>query len=489
MMSDPLRHFDAERGGATLEDAVDLPVASLDWRNGIDRFAAHWRGRRIGVVGLARSGVAACRLLHAMGCDVRISELKTTDATRAQAQALREAGVERIELGDHHREFFADCEAMIVSPGVPESALPITWAEHDGVPILSEIEFAFRFCPSPIIAVTGTNGKSSVVTLIARVLTAAGKTAVTCGNIGIPFSSMIQTLTPESIVVLEVSSFQLLRCDRFRPEVGVLLNIGTNHLDRHPDFDSYAKAKARLFQSQLPTDYAVLNAGDPAIRRVASEIVSQPVWFGGAVDQNPARFRLAPATRELLADNLQAVVQVGRVRQIGDPLIYQAIREFRGLEHRLEHVATVSGVHIINDAKSTTPESSLYALGRCPGPVVVILGGKDKGLDFSMLRPALADPRVRGIVLIGQTRPALRAALDGLPVQEAESLDAALRVAMGCAASGETVLFSPACASFDMFTNFEERGRIFKTLVQQLQDQTKDHGPRTTDPCARSVDS
>ena len=436
---------------------------------GLDQCGADWAGRRVVVVGLARSGVAACRLLQQAGSRVRVTELRRNDATQQFAEELSQAGVEAVELGDHRRELLEGCEIMVVSPGVPETTLPIQWAHEHGVPIVSEVELAFRFCPAPIIAVSGTNGKSTAVTLIHNLLTACGRSSVVCGNIGIPFSSMIPSLQPEMTVVLEVSSFQLLGCERFRPSIGLLLNLGTNHLDRHPDRAHYVAAKARLFQRQTADDYAVLNHTDPEVVEIGRRVAAQRVWFGDSGLENSPRFRLHPSTCRALPANLQAVLQVGRILGIPDPLTHQIIREFKGLEHRIEYVATIRGVTYLNDAKSTTPESCLYALGRCAGPVVAIVGGKDKGLDFQSLQATLTQLRIRGVVLIGETRPTLRALLNGSShVRECDRLDEAVRVAAELARPGDTVLFSPACASFDMFKNFEERGTRFKACVRDL---------------------
>ena len=437
--------------------------------SGIDRCGVDWQGRTVLVVGLGKSGVAACRLLRRLGCHVRVSELRDSEELRGVADRLRESGVEQVELGCHSRRVLKGCDAVVVSPGIPESALPLRWALAGGVPVLSEVELAFRFCMAPVVGVTGTNGKSSVVTLIQRALETAGRPSVACGNLGIPFSAVLPSVTTNTIAVVEVSSFQLLWCEEFRPAIGVLLNLGVNHLDRHADRDSYIAAKARLFHRQTPQDYAVLNGGDPAVVNLSKRLVSQRVWFGTG-GENPPRFRLDPATCRVLPENAQAVLQVGRVMGVPDSLIYQVIREFRGLEHRCEYVATIRGVRVVNDSKSTTPESLLYALERYPGPVVPIVGGKDKGLDFSPLAGALTQERIRGVILLGESRPRLKALLNGhSAVRECEMLDDAVRAAIGLAHPGDTILFSPACASFDMFRNFEERGQRFKQLVGQLE--------------------
>ncbi len=464
----------SSNNGHAANGAAGVP-ASMATRlsDGIDRFGVDWRGRSVGVVGMARSGMAAYELLRQVGARISISDRNQDAATQQVAERLRQSGVEHIELGHHSRGIFDDCDVLVVSPGVPESAAPIRWAIENGTPIISEVELAFRFCNAPIIAVTGTNGKSSVVTLIDKMLRARGKPSVACGNLGIPFCSVIPSLTPDTTVVLEISSFQLVWCDQFRPNVGVLLNLGSNHLDRHPDHESYVMAKARLFDRQSPHDFAVLNSRDPAVSKLGERMRAQRGWFGApeGAEAGPqaARFVIDAATHRALPENMQAVLQVARILDIPDPFSYQTIREFRGLEHRIEYVETIRGVRVINDSKSTTPESCLYALTRCGGHIVLILGGKDKGMDFRILQPVLQQERIRGIVLVGDARPALRGLFQGsLKVREAETFDGAVRAAVAAAHAGDTVLFSPACASFDMFRNFEERGRVFKQLVRQL---------------------
>lgn len=439
-------------------------------REGIDRTGRCWQGRRVTVVGLARSGVAAATLLHEVGCDVTVTEARPADALAETLVPLRLLGVRHIETGGHTRAAVEDAELVVTSPGVAESSPPLAWAAERRIPVMSEIELAYLFCPARIVAVTGTNGKSTTVTLVAEVLKAAGRQAVACGNLGIPFSSVIHRLTPESTAVVEVSSFQLNRCEAFHPGIGVLLNIGRNHLDRHHDVAAYLAAKARLFQRQTPQDWAVLNAADPRLVPLARRMAGRVVWFGEG-SENPPAYHLDAGTVRALSESGQAVLQVSRLLGVPDPLTWQVMRSFRGLEHRLEYVGTVRGTHFINDSKSTTPDSLLFALRRTGGDIAVIMGGRDKGLDFRPLVEALHAPRVKGVVLIGESRSRLKALFNGTPnVQESQDLPAAVRQAKQLAGPGGTVLFSPACASFDMFKNFEHRGRVFKDIVHTLDE-------------------
>jgi len=449
------------------EEATEEGQAAAAGVSSVDRFGVEWRGRRIGVVGLGKSGMAAARLLRRVGADVLASDAQDNEALRGNAAQLRRLGVERLALGRHESAWFDGCDALIVSPGVPESAPPLQWACQAEVPILSEVELAFRLCPAPMVAVTGTNGKSSAVTLLERLMRTAGRSAVACGNVGVPVSDVVPSVTAETTLIVEVSSFQLLWCHAFRPTIAVLLNVGTNHLDRHPNRSSYLAAKTRIFQRQTPHDYAVLNYQDPETVAIGQTLKAQRVWFGEGAPNHP-RWTLDPATCRALPRNWQAVLQTARILDLPDPLTYQVMREFRGLEHRLEYVTTVNGVRIINDSKSTTPESVLYALEQCVGSVVPILGGRDKGLNFRLLAPALQQARIRGTVLIGESRASMRALFEGCcPIREGRTLPEGIVCALGLAKPGDTVLFSPGCASFDMFRNFEERGRIFKQLIRR----------------------
>jgi len=432
-----------------------------------DRVGRSWAGRRVAVVGLGRSGTAAVKLLIRVGAHVRATDAQSTDAVRTVGASLSARGID-VEIGRHTQRFLEGSETVVVSPGVPEHAGPLQWAIAHGLPVLSEIELAFFFCPSPIVAVTGTNGKSTVVTLLTHLLHLAGRQAVACGNLGVPFSSVVPQLTPQTVAVVEVSSFQLLHCEQFRPRIGVLLNLGTNHLDRHQDRTAYIDAKARLFQRQTPDDWAVLNALDTSVITLSERLQAQRIWFGES-RTNPPEFRLAPQTQEALPQGAQAALQVVRILGVYDPVAWQAIRSYRSLEHRQEQVATVRGVRFINDSKSTTPESLLFAFRQTRGDVVVIVGGRDKGLDFGPVVNELHNDRMKGVVLIGESRERLRALFNGrLIVRESQTLEEAVQTASSLAGPGATVLFSPACASFDMFRDFEDRGRAFKTVVEQL---------------------
>ncbi len=434
-----------------------------------DRFGESWRGRRTVVVGLGKSGIAAATWLRRIGAQVAVTEASDTPALRAVAASLGPLGVDRVELGGHTEALIRSAELVVTSPGVPETARPLQWAQRLGRPIMSEVELAYQFCPSPIIGVTGTNGKSTVVSLLADLLTAVRRPAVACGNLGIPFCSVLEQLRPDIVAVVEASSFQLVWCDRLQPMIGVLLNLGAHHLDRHRDRSGYLAAKRRLFQRQTADDWAILNGCDPELVAMGEQLPARRVWFGDNRSNAPA-FWLAPATRRALSDNAQAVLQVARVLGIPDPLTWQCLRSFHGLEHRLESVVTIRGVRFVNDSKSTSATSCRYAIAQTPGDLVVIAGGRADPHDLPGMADTLYDPRVKGLVLFGESRERLRALFNGSPaIRETASLEEAVAAAVTMARPGTTVLFSPGCVSFDLFRNFEERGRAFKTIVHRLE--------------------
>lgn len=442
----------------------------------LDIYGQSWAGRRVAVVGLGKSGMAAARLLCRVGADVRVTDLSDTPELRERCEVLKQQGVLQAELGAHSRRIVEQSEWVILSPGIRDDIPLIRWAHDEGLSILSEVELAYRFCRAPIVAVTGTNGKSTAVTLITEVLRAGHVEAVSCGNIGIPFSAVVGQLTPDHVAVVEVSSFQLLNCYRFRPHIAVLLNLGSNHLDRHGDIETYHQAKERLFRRQRSADWAVLNANDERVVALSDRIRSQCVWFG-ANRTNSGPYQLSEVSLAHLSEPAQVALQVGRLVDIPDPLSWQVIRQFKALEHRLEEVAYVQGTRFINDAKSTTPESTLHALDSTAGEVVLILGGRDKGLDEQPLLRAIAERPVKGVVLLGEVSqrwtPQMRALVNGngLQVQQAANLTEAVENAWKLAGCGGTVLFSPACASFDMFKSFEDRGRSFKQCVHALSPE------------------
>lgn len=409
------------------------------------------RGSSITIIGLARSGVACANLLYELGARVSVSEIKDSRLTRANLSQLK-SGKIQAELGRHSREFIEGRDLVVISPGVPRDALPVKLARELNIPVIGEIELGWLLCPATVIAVTGTSGKTTVTTLIARILEKQGKTAFACGNIGRPFCGEIQKMRPGDFAVLEVSSFQLEATRDFKPKLAVVLNFSRNHLDRHSSMQEYLAAKKRIFANQDKSDYLILNAQDPEVKAMAKEAASQVVYFSGQPGLNP---------------NQAALLAAGALLGIDKQLCLEVLRDFKGLEHRLEYVSEIKGVAFINDSKSTTAESTLWALENIERPVVLIAGGRDKGVDYAVIR-GLLEKKAKRVVLIGEAKEKIRQALGFKAVNDAATLEEAVGLAFSSARPGDCVLLSPMCSSFDMFRDYEERGSVFKKTVAQL---------------------
>jgi len=417
-------------------------------------------GKKVAVIGLGRSGQAAARLLVRLNASVRLSE-KSIDPQLDQdfLQWIRHHDIP-VEYG-HTQEFIIGVDLVVISPGVRIDSQPVLWARAKGIPVWAEIELAARFCPAPIIAVTGSNGKTTVTTLIKEILVRAGYHAVSAGNIGFPFCDYVLELTRDNWAVLEVSSFQLEAVDRFKPHVAVFLNFSQNHLDRHKDMQEYFQAKRRIFMNQDKDDFAILNAADGVVRFLAHELKARVLYFNGS-----------DPDEELVGSNsnFRAAYRVGRVLGIDTDICLDVCRGFPGVEHRLEKIRCINDVEFINDSKATTVEAGRWALERIDKPVIMICGGRDKQVDFSSLRD-LVSRKVKHMMVIGESQrkmiDAFQAVTDARPCHD---LAGALQEARQLARPGDCVLLSPMCASFDMFSNFEERGRTFKDLVNHLAE-------------------
>ena len=412
----------------------------------------YFKGKKILIAGFARSGLACANLLYGLGAEVFVTDNRDDDSTRSNLNRLKSKDI-KVELGVHSREFVSGKDLVIISPGIPNEALPIAWANNEGIPVISEIELAWILCPAEVIAITGTNGKTTVTTLIGKVLEAAGKRAFVCGNIGKPYCSEVDKMREGDYVTLEVSSFQLENIDTFKPKVSVILNLSRNHLDRYDGMKDYLTAKKRIFKNQDASDYLVLNYDDPVIRAIASEAKAKIAYFRKEEGLNP---------------NQSAVLQVAAILGINKDLVMKVFSEFKGVEHRLEEAAKINGVRFINDSKSTTTEATVWALNNLDEPLILIAGGREKGNDYSAVLE-LAAKKVKTAILIGEAKEKIKKAFGGaIDLQEAESLEEALNKAQALARPGDCVLFSPMCKSFDMFSNYEERGRIFKAIVSKL---------------------
>lgn len=442
-------------------------------------------GSVVTVVGLARSGVAASRFLLKQGCVVRITEVSDHPALRQAAQDLEAAGA-MVETGRHSRKFVLGSGMMVLSPGVSSSAAPAVWAGELGIPVVGELELGSWYCSGRIAAVTGSNGKSTVVTLVGEMLQEAGRDAVVCGNIGRPLTGELKRIGSKTTVVLEVSSFQMENSLSFHADVSAVLNITDNHFDRHGSFAHYREAKGRLFAYQGRRAWAVLNAdnaGSLGLRdRVRGELAlfSRRRKVPGAflqagvltLDLPNCAGPICPAA-DLPArgfhheENALAASCLAGLIGVEPQAMARVLRRFQGLPHRQERVARIRGVTFINDSKSTTVASGICAIEAAPGQVVLIAGGRDKGGDFMPLR-SLAK-KLKAAVVIGEDGPKIIASLKGtVPIHRAGDLTQAVQAAFEMAARGECVLLSPMCASFDMFRDFEERGERFTEAVREL---------------------
>jgi UDP-N-acetylmuramoylalanine--D-glutamate ligase len=445
------------------------------------------RGKRVVVVGAARSGVAAAELLVRRGAQVTLTDLRPEidDEDR-----LRGAGV-TMELGGHRPATLLDADLIVLSPGVPPRIPSVDAARNAGVPVTGELELASRWLRGRIVAITGTKGKSTTTTLTGRMLEAGGHRVLVGGNIGLALSAQVDVSTVETIHVVEASSFQLESIETFKPWIAVFLNFSPDHLDRHASVQEYADAKARIFSNQSASDWAVLNADDPAVLELAARGRARRLLFSmtegideGLViagDTIVRRTRdgdeaLVPLSsvqllgRHLVAD-VSAAAAVASLVGVDQAAMVKAVQGFKGLEHALEPVADIGGVRFVNDSKATNIEAARRAIESFDEGVVVVLGGRFKGGEFRDLLQPLAE-RHATVVAIGEARPLIREALaPAIAVHDAADMSAAVRTAFASASPGGTVVLAPACSSFDMFRDYAERGRVFKQEVLKLQDE------------------
>lgn len=436
------------------------------------------------VVGLARTGAASARFLAARGARVTVSELRPESAVSAEAAALRGLGVE-VECGGHKEASFLAADLVVLSPGVPLTLPALAKAREKGVEIISELELAWRFLRGTVVAVTGSNGKTTTAALLGRIFAQAGRHVQVGGNIGTPLISLVETACDDSVNVVEVSSFQLEAISSFRPRVAALLNITPDHLDRHASMSEYVAAKARLFGYQQGDDFAIFNADDSLSAELAPEVRAQRFWFsrqrrldvGTFLENGWLAYSNASVREKVLPrgeirlkgehnlENVLAAVCAARLLAVPAEQIRAAVAGFEGVEHRLEFVTEINGVHYYNDSKATNVDAAVKAIQAFPGNLIVILGGKDKGGDFHPLRDLLRQ-RARYVLLIGAAREKIAAQLaNGFPTEIVETLPEAVARAAALAVPGDIVLLAPACASFDQFENFEHRGRVFKEEV------------------------
>ena len=451
--------------------------------------AIELRNKRVLVVGLARTGMATALFCAARGSRLTVTDTRTESELGAAVAELRKAGVS-LELGGHRPELIQDADLVIPSPGVPADATLVQSARSKGITIWSEIELAYRFLKGRLIGITGSNGKTTTTSLIEHILRNAAFPTILAGNIGTPLISCVEKTNEKTVTVAELSSFQLELIEKFRPNISVFLNLTPDHLDRHHTLGSYGAAKARIFENQTEADGAVLNADDPGTTPYAP---TKPhlFWFsrkhrvaeGAFVRENQILFRREGIEEEVLEladiplagahnlENVLAAVAATRLAGAEPSAIAKGVRSFAGVEHRLEFVAEIGGVRFYNDSKATNVDATRKALDAFPGRILIILGGKDKGSDYTVLQEPLREKAILAL-LIGAAASKIEKQIAGsVAIEQAGTIERAVETAAHAARPGDVVLLAPACASFDQFQNYEHRGRVFKELVHQLERQ------------------
>ena len=444
------------------------------------------KGKRVLVVGLGKSGVASALFLEKRGALVAVSDAKTEEQLPQEIPLLLDHGIS-VEAGHHGERTFRDQDLIVISPGVPFDVPQLVQARALGIPVIGEVELAARYLKGKIVAITGSNGKTTTTALAGEIIAAGGRKALVGGNIGTPAISFVENSTDDSWVVLEISSFQLETIESFHPKIAVVLNVTPDHLDRHYTFENYAAAKARIFENQTADDFAVLNADNPPCVAMAAKAKAHVYWFSrlkqverGACTSGERIFWCDGTTeREIMpvseislkgshnVENMLAGVCVGILAGIQPAQIRRAIGAFKAVEHRLEYVATVRGVEYYNDSKATNVDATIKALESFTGRIHLILGGKDKGSDYSLLNSLLKE-RVKRAYTIGAAAAKIESQVRGAEVVSVGTLEAAMKRASESATPGDVVLLAPACASFDQFVSYEHRGRAFKEQVRQL---------------------
>ncbi len=445
------------------------------------------QGRKVGVIGMARSGMAAAILANRLGAEVFISDVQQAPQLDTQLARLNEHRI-RFETGGHSDRLLKS-DYLIISPGVPPDIPIVKEATRTGIPIFSEVEFAYWVCRGTVVAITGSNGKTTTTSLTGEILKAAGKPTFVCGNIGRPFAEVVQEIPEDGIAVLEISTFQLERIETFAPHIALILNLTPDHLDRHGTFEAYKKLKYRITENQASHDYLILNRQDRDSMTDQIDTEARRLTFSVENTRDSTALVL---DNKLCLRREDEVLPVVDINEIGIPgphnlqnaaaavaaaslldvpvmVMADTLRRFPGVEHRLEHVDRVAGIDFVNDSKATNVDSVTYALRSIAGPIWLIAGGKGKGASYAPVAEH-GRGKIRGLVLIGQARQEMFNELGKVfPTEFAESLQDAVRMAFAGARAGDTILLSPACASFDMFESYEERGRVFKKAVAALR--------------------
>jgi UDP-N-acetylmuramoylalanine--D-glutamate ligase len=448
------------------------------------------KGKKVLVVGLGKSGFAAALFLRRRGAQVTVSEQRSEQALSEEIPSLLEAGI-AVEAGGHGLLTFRRQDLIVVSPGVPLSTPELVQVRALGLPVIGELELAARFLEGDVLAITGSNGKTTTTTLCGEIFKASGLKTLVAGNIGLPVIEVVDQSTAGAWSVLEVSSFQLETTESFHPRIAVILNITPDHLDRHGTFENYVAMKERIFANQTGEDYLILNADDHATQQAAGRARSQVLWFsrskivrqGAFVLNGIVMFRASeqgtsipvlplaeiPLKGEHNIENVLAAVCAACVANIPAEVIARTVATFQAVEHRLEFVTNIHGVEYYNDSKATNVDATAKAIASFPGNIHLILGGKDKNSDYTQLN-ALLEARVKAVYTIGSAAEKIEGQIAGVTrVIRVGTLEAAVDQAAAQAVAGDVVLLAPACSSYDQFENYEQRGKVFKQAVMARQ--------------------
>lgn len=451
----------------------------------------NFEGKKVLVCGMARSGVSAAQCLYELGARVTISDSKAEEKLAEALQPLEGMDIRRC-LGDQAQP--ADLESYdlaVTSPGIPMQAPILRAVQAAGVPLIGELELGAQVSRAPLYAVTGTNGKTTTTTLIGEIFRNLGKTTYVVGNIGYPFTACALQCGEEDVAVAEVSSFQLETISTFHPHIAVMCNITEDHLNRHGTMEEYIRVKERIFENMGQSDYAVLNLDDPIVRGMAERIPCAPAFFsrrqevetGAYLEGEEVVFSLNGHKKRVLRadeiripgehnlENALAATALTMLAGVPAPVVRHTLKTFPGVEHRIETVRTVEGVTYINDSKGTNVDASIRAVRAMKVPTVLLAGGYDKHTDFLPLAREILASKIHTVVVLGDTAEQIERALRAVgfeSILHAKTFEEAVLLARSCAREGENVLLSPACASFDMFQDYEERGRVFKEIVSRL---------------------
>ncbi len=448
------------------------------------------KNKRVLVVGLGKSGLSAAMFLRAQGARVTVSDTRSAVALAKEIPALLDAGI-MVEAGGHGLLTFRRQDLIVVSPGVPMDTPEVKQAQAFGLPVIGELELAGRYLQGQVVAITGSNGKTTTTTLLGKIFREAGLSTLVGGNIGLPVIDLVAESSPETVSVLEVSSFQLETVEEFHPRIAVILNITPDHLDRHGSFENYVAAKERIFARQEAGDALVLNADDRVVQMSASRSKGEVFWFSGTRVVRRGTFvrdgvivwveKEGGVTEPVMpvaeiplkgahnVENVLAAVCAARLAAIPAEKIRASVASFKAVEHRLELVANVGGVEFYNDSKATNVDATMKAVASFPGGIHLILGGKDKDSDYGLLA-ALLKERVKVVYTIGSAAEKIERQLHGVvKMVAAETLQVAVNEAAKSAVAGDVVLLAPACSSFDQFENYEYRGQVFRQLVNELR--------------------